>query len=146
MICSPILSNLQRFSNLCKLRMPIIVQYDFHLQKQISFNKLSKSSFKILPLAIKYHQLEKYLKFGANMSPYHTLSFCLKWQKINRNSNKTVFIMLKPVFILCSMFSNSRHVFQDIKNSNINFYANTLRNMYAKFQLIPCSDFRGEDL
>ena len=49
------------------------------------------------------------------------------------------------VFTLCSIFSNSRHVIQDIKNSNINFIANTLQNMYAKFQLNPCSSFRGED-
>ena len=49
------------------------------------------------------------------------------------------------VFTLCSIFSNSRHVIQDIKNSNINFIANILKNMHAKFQLNPCSSFRGED-
>ena len=48
-------------------------------------------------------------------------------------------------FTLCSIFSNSRHVIQDIKNSHINFIANTLKYMHAKFQLNPCSSFRGED-
>ena len=44
-----------------------------------------------------------------------------------------------------ALISNSRHVIQDIKNKNNNFIANTLKNMHAKFQLNPCSSFRGED-
>ena len=49
------------------------------------------------------------------------------------------------VFTLCSIFSNSRDVIQDIKNLHINFIANTLQNIHAQFQLNPCSSFRGED-
>ena len=55
--------------------MPIIVQYDFNFQIQIQFNKISIPSFKFLPKTMKYSELEKYLKLGANMSPYPTLSF-----------------------------------------------------------------------
>ena len=54
-------------------------------------------------------------------------------------------ISKKHGFTLCSIFSNSRYVIQDIKNSSINFIANTLQNTHAKFQLNPCSSFRGED-
>ena len=57
------------------MRMPIIVQYDFNFQIQTQFNKISIPSFKFLPKTMLYSELEKYLKLGANICPYHTLSF-----------------------------------------------------------------------
>ena len=50
--------------------------------------------------------------------------------------------MVRPLF---PIFSNSSHVFQQIKNRSTNFVQNTLRNNYTKFHLNPFSSFRGED-
>lgn len=45
----------------------------------------------------------------------------------------------------CSIFSNGRQVFQQIKNSRHRFANNTLRTIHAKLQIIWLSSFRGED-
>ena len=45
----------------------------------------------------------------------------------------------------CSIFSNGSHVFWQIKNLNTTFVQDTLRNICAKFHIIPLSSFRGED-
>ena len=47
---------------------------------------------------------------------------------------------------LCSIFSNSGHVFEQIKNPNVHFVQDTLSNNHKKFHPNPFSIFREEML
>ena len=49
------------------------------------------------------------------------------------------------VWPLCSIFCNGGHVFWRIKNLNITFVQDTLKNISAKFHIIPLGSFREED-
>ena len=49
------------------------------------------------------------------------------------------------VWPLCSIFSNSGHVFQWIKNTHKSSMQDTLRNIYTKFGFNWSSSFRGEE-